>query len=225
MKFTGILEPIQSIEEMAAAYIAEMQKVDPVGPYTIGGYSFGARVAYEMAVQLERNNFKVASLVIFDAEAPHLEDEEPMTMAESVQTIAGAVANWSGQELILEETLLEEKTEEEKFQLLQRSLQALHIDFTLNQLKGVTKVIYTNSNINYRPAYEQGLAAPIKLLATEDFAKRSENQDDQAYDGQWQALTKGNVEITRISGNHLVIFETPHVEEIAKYLNQLPGKK
>jgi thioesterase domain-containing protein len=41
-----------TVEEMAKHYIAEMRKVQPDGPYFIGGYCFGGNVAFEMARQL-----------------------------------------------------------------------------------------------------------------------------------------------------------------------------
>lgn len=41
-----------------------MKKVQPKGPYTIVGYSFGASVAYEMAVQLEATKEQVRLLLV-----------------------------------------------------------------------------------------------------------------------------------------------------------------
>ena len=58
------------IEEMARDYIAEIRKVQPEGPYAIGGLSFGGAVAYEMARQLEKNGQQVALLAVFDTSAP-----------------------------------------------------------------------------------------------------------------------------------------------------------
>jgi aspartate racemase len=63
--------PIQTrIETMASHYVAEIQKIQPNGPYAIGGLSFGATVAYEMARQLESRGEHVALLAIFDSGAP-----------------------------------------------------------------------------------------------------------------------------------------------------------
>ncbi|KAB0563526.1 non-ribosomal peptide synthetase [Pseudomonas palleroniana] len=44
--------PIESIEEMAAEYLAAVRRVQPQGPYVLAGWSFGGFVAYEMARQL-----------------------------------------------------------------------------------------------------------------------------------------------------------------------------
>src|SRR5205814_1254454 len=42
----------RTIEDMATHHIQEMRKVQPKGPYYIGGYCFGGTVAFEMANQL-----------------------------------------------------------------------------------------------------------------------------------------------------------------------------
>ncbi|XP_077868685.1 fatty acid synthase-like [Saccoglossus kowalevskii] len=45
--------PTDSIESMARCYIDRMQAIQPIGPYRLAGYSFGASVAFEMALQLQ----------------------------------------------------------------------------------------------------------------------------------------------------------------------------
>lgn len=62
----GKQTPHTRIEEMAADYIQEIQNVQPLGPYFIGGYSFGGLVAYEMARQLQAQGRKIAVLVLVD---------------------------------------------------------------------------------------------------------------------------------------------------------------
>jgi acyl carrier protein len=42
----GDEEPLTRVEEMAARYLEEIRKVQPEGPYTLGGWSLGALVAF-----------------------------------------------------------------------------------------------------------------------------------------------------------------------------------
>ncbi len=51
---------------IAARYLAEVRAVQPEGPYYLGGFSFGATVAYEMAQQLLATGEHVALLAILD---------------------------------------------------------------------------------------------------------------------------------------------------------------
>lgn len=53
-----------TIREMAAADVAEIRRVQPTGPYTLWGYSFGARVAFEAAWQLEQSGEQVANVLL-----------------------------------------------------------------------------------------------------------------------------------------------------------------
>ena len=62
----GKRECLTSIPEMAERYMQEIRRVQPEGPYRIGGYSFGGLVAYEMAQQLEARGEEVALLALFD---------------------------------------------------------------------------------------------------------------------------------------------------------------
>lgn len=57
-------EAHHTIEEMARDYVEEMRSVQAKGPYYIGGYCFGGRVALEMAQQLRAAGEDVAMLVV-----------------------------------------------------------------------------------------------------------------------------------------------------------------
>lgn len=46
--------PLTSIDDLADFYIRQIRTVQPYGPYIITGYSYGACVAFEMALQLEK---------------------------------------------------------------------------------------------------------------------------------------------------------------------------
>lgn len=56
--------PYSTIREMAAADVAEIRRVQPEGPYALWGYSFGARVAFETAWQLEQLGERVAEVLL-----------------------------------------------------------------------------------------------------------------------------------------------------------------
>ena len=58
---------------MARHYVAALRTAQPDGPYHLGGWSLGGLVAFEMARQLIEAGQTVATLAIFDAEAPRLD--------------------------------------------------------------------------------------------------------------------------------------------------------
>lgn len=58
--------PLSNVREMAALYISEMRRVQPQGPYTLVGYSFGGLVAFEIAQQLHRAGERIERLCLID---------------------------------------------------------------------------------------------------------------------------------------------------------------
>ncbi len=63
----GKKAPLESVEEMAAHYLEEIRKVQPRGPYHLGGECFGGMVAYEMAQQLTAEGEEVGFLGLLDS--------------------------------------------------------------------------------------------------------------------------------------------------------------
>lgn len=55
-----------SIEEMAKSFIEDMKTIQNSGPYRIGGHCFGALLAYEMAIQLEKAGEEVGFVALLD---------------------------------------------------------------------------------------------------------------------------------------------------------------
>jgi thioesterase domain-containing protein/acyl carrier protein len=66
----GEQAPHETFQEMAAAYLEEIQSVQPRGPYLLGGFSGGGITAYEIARQLEARGEEVALLVMLDTPVP-----------------------------------------------------------------------------------------------------------------------------------------------------------
>jgi nonribosomal peptide synthetase DhbF len=72
-----------SIEQMAADYVDQIRKVQPVGPYCLLGWSVGGLVAHAVATELQRRGEQITLLAILDAypvcdlscEAPPVPDE------------------------------------------------------------------------------------------------------------------------------------------------------
>jgi acetoacetyl-CoA synthetase len=59
-------QPHLSIPEMASEYILHMRRVQPTGPYALGGFSIGGVIAYEVAQQLVREGEEVDLLCLID---------------------------------------------------------------------------------------------------------------------------------------------------------------
>ncbi|WP_327289898.1 amino acid adenylation domain-containing protein [Streptomyces sp. NBC_01198] len=64
--------PFPSLEEMAAADVETLRRRQPAGPYTLWGYSFGARVAFETACRLEQAGERVDQLFLLAPGSPRV---------------------------------------------------------------------------------------------------------------------------------------------------------
>lgn len=63
----GVEKPQRTVADMAAYFLGEVRRVQPSGPYLLGGGSFGALVALEAAHQLRGQGEEVRLLVVEDS--------------------------------------------------------------------------------------------------------------------------------------------------------------
>jgi thioesterase domain-containing protein len=66
----GGSSPPRTVEEMASHYLSEMRQVHTDGPWLLGGYCFGALVAFEIAQRLTRDGEEVRLLASFNGPSP-----------------------------------------------------------------------------------------------------------------------------------------------------------
>ena len=65
----GAQPPLHSVEKMADVYLDHLRLAQPLGPYYLGGYSFGGYVALEMARRLQLQGDEIGALVLLDTYA------------------------------------------------------------------------------------------------------------------------------------------------------------
>ncbi len=68
----GITAPLETIEQMASAYLPKIREVQPEGPYLLAGYSGGGLVAFEMAQRLHAAGQDVKLLALIDTFHPQI---------------------------------------------------------------------------------------------------------------------------------------------------------
>jgi amino acid adenylation domain-containing protein len=61
-----VLGPSPTVEALAAHYVAALAAVVPSGPYSLGGWSLGGAIAYEMARQLRAAGHEIDLLALID---------------------------------------------------------------------------------------------------------------------------------------------------------------
>ncbi|GLY18036.1 AMP-binding protein [Kineosporia rhizophila] len=83
--------PDWSVEASARRHIKTLRTIQPVGPYFIGGHSFGGVLAYEVAQQLREAGQQVELLVVMDSFPPDGKSHAPLegTPVQKLKTALG----------------------------------------------------------------------------------------------------------------------------------------
>jgi thioesterase domain-containing protein/acyl carrier protein len=208
----GNAAPYESVEGLAAEYIAEMRQLQPEGPYLLGGLSYGGIIAYEMAQQLVASGQKVDILALFDTILPTA--YQPLSRSQRLKVHVKRFFN--------NPAYLLEKGQEVGQGLWQKA-QRLYGKFALKMGLPIPHSIgyfaiqeVNDSNAAY---YE-----PKPYPGTVTLFKASDPVDlETAYVDPlngWGPLAKGGVELVDIVGTHLGILEEPQVATLATKLNK-----
>ncbi|WP_344928493.1 thioesterase domain-containing protein, partial [Aquimarina addita] len=223
---------LKTVEEMATLYIKEMQKIDSLGPYSLGGHSFGGEVAFEMALQLKRKGFEVIELFIFDSLAPAIKNRISSLQNVSYEKELLSLVEMINQELetsiILDSKELKNKSKKEKLSFLCYLVSQANVEATKEQIEGQIKVFMNNATLKYCPNPKEKIDTKITLFKAQilpsnlSIAKKKRNEIIKLFemnDNGWQEYTNSKVNTCKVSGNHGTLLNEPHVSEIARYLN------
>nr|WP_271413605.1 non-ribosomal peptide synthetase [Streptomyces lienomycini] len=185
-----------TMEEMAADYADEIQRVQPSGPYHLLGWSFGGLAAYAVAVELRRRGEAVGVLAVIDAcpgwkglthdDVPPLDEAE---WHEHLSYLVGLVDAASdlgddGERLTFERTT----------EILRRRGSAL-ATLKKEQLRAVMEISANNTHllVDYVP---EPLTGDLLLLTATD------QQDPEVTHRAWTAFVRGRIERHALPGDH-----------------------
>jgi thioesterase domain-containing protein len=206
----------ESIEEMAARYVLAMRKLQVMGPYYLGGHSFGATVAYEMARQLAEQGHEIGLLAIMDQRRPSWR----MTMRQAVPVMHRILANLPS--IIRAEAA--QAPPGEKVKSLSRmimrwskSIVGAPIDTSLKfdlRHADATLVSLLEANLRAIRRY-QPKSSPVPIWL---FRARTPVPSNLALDSTlgWSGLTRGGVRVSIVPGAHGSITAEPFVRTLAK---------
>ncbi|MEM7112061.1 MAG: amino acid adenylation domain-containing protein, partial [Chloroflexota bacterium] len=195
-----------TVEEAAAYQVNKLREHQPEGPYYIGGHSFGAQIAFEMAVQLHNAGAELGLVSIFDAPAGIAErvgrDEIDIVLA-----CEEALQKEIGQPMTLTREQLKPLSSDERLLRCQGALEAtgaLPANSNLGLLRGMVTVGLANMKTSYAPSAK--IPAPIHLFVAQD----NPNSDKEAIIASWQSW--GEVTVHCVPGGHMTMLHEPHVQ-------------
>lgn len=222
--FDGKTAPHATITEMAAHYLAAMRQVQPRGPYYVGGYCYGAVVAYEMARQLRAQGDAADLVAVIEGYAPtrHLPAPRWWTPGR-LKLYAQNLPGWINDHLELGPAYAWGRFRQVSVQLSKQLLKRLRLH---PPLRAVDTIPTARQMPTHHLRVLEALLRAAARYRAEPFEGRvtlfntqrqSMLRDPDPLRG-WQRLARGGVAIRRIRGSHHSILDPGNVESLATAL-------
>lgn len=228
----SIQAPSNSIQDLAAFYINKIREVVPRGPYRLSGYSFGACVALEMSIQLEKTK-EVESLVLMDGSQDYVaahtmwhrkrltveEDSwKPEAVAEALCILAGHYAQVD--KIKLMEAIHSLATVQEQLEVTVDAIAKVNKSINKQDL-----LVYLTFFLNllrmgeqYKPtAKYYGNVNLIRAKTTDEMGK------SLGEDFGVGKICEGNVSITWVEGDHVSFLQSNSAVEVANMVMAAQG--
>lgn len=209
-----------SIEQLAELHTKAVRTVQAHGPYQLCGWSMGGLVAFEMAVQLERDGEEVAWVGLidtlkFDGGSAPLSSVEhhaghPGGRYDLLRRVGMLDAFVAGQQISSEEEFKERIEAEDWLEFLFASLNSTEalrgrwLDLAAFE-KWISVVFaHLNAQLTYAPRRVKAPLVVIKCPANESI---------------WSGHSSGRVDVHAVDSDHMRVISAPAARRVADILN------
>jgi amino acid adenylation domain-containing protein len=217
-------ELFESIEAMANYYLQKIAALNYQGEIILGGWSMGAIVAYETAIQWQ---LKTAKPKVFMIDQPANHDLSPKLNNDLDKIIyfAKKAEHLAGKRLNISKEILENKTASQRAEIFLEKFkmaglvpkETLNTDF----YKFLELMIQHNyiSEL-YKPKIYNKHILLVRADNSMDFENEPIKKDPRPTDLFWKQYAP-NIEIVSCPGNHVNIMRSPNIEVVAEKIKQL----
>jgi amino acid adenylation domain-containing protein/FkbH-like protein len=219
----------ERLDQMAAQYITDLRRIQPHGPYHLGGYCFGGNVAYEMARQLTAGGEEVGLLALINCAPPNSDYGQfrctPKWLVRFLRNLwywAGYCSQWSPaqrRDFLKWKLHMVRKNIHALLRIGRGESSRLEIEnmVDLSSFSADQKQLWEThirAQLRYNP---QSFPGKVHLFRSPGHPIWC------SYDPQygWGELARGGVKITIVPAGHEKILEEPFVQVVAKGLNEI----
>lgn len=198
------------LPERAAAALKAVRAVQPMGPYRLGGWSFGGLLAYELARQLLAAGEQVSHLALIDCYAPHLLADIEETGGDGADVLGAFARDLIG------DTGAQSLCCRDGGDL--RAVADLYRVPELSaNLHGVDEAVLRSRFATFRANMLMAHAyRPEACQATARLYIAAYGHPDRSRG--WEALARGGLEIEDLPGDHYTVLADPTVAHLAEAL-------
>lgn len=212
----GQSSPHTTVEAMAAHFLAEIKRLQPHGPYYLGGHSFGSFIAYEMAQRLLKAGEQVACLILFDTEAPHLvkrlqHETTAQWIAEYVVTFEEVLAD----KIVAPYEPPSSPDADAQWAQFAGWLRANNI-MAAGEEVTIARHLLEVFKLQLQMPYEPKDVVPMRAVI---FRATDWENDTRSAKLGWDAL-QVEPEIHLVPGNHMTFIGEPHIQVVAAKLSE-----
>lgn len=195
----GVHEPSQVIEEIAAEYVEAIRRFQPEGPYSVGGWSFGGLVAFEVAQQLRAAGQELSTVAIIDSGLLYSFAVLRTVLPENDLGIFDLMRLPKDEQLV-------------EFRARTASARLVPEDASQELVERIFAVFIANmrATFNYRPQPYDG---KLTLLVAGDSIVKTRHTPQR----DWKSLCT-DMEVHSVSGTHLTMVHQPHVADLGSKL-------
>ncbi len=205
-------EEVLTVEAMATEYLQEIRILQPEGPYHLCGYCSDAKVAFEMAQQLNKQGQEVAYLGFIDVD---WYADSSFSLNQRASKFGKNIAKF-GLNFIIHKikTKLKARKESKLLSQLEQEKQKYETSGDSLPLQLQHKLLiksFFNALDDYKP---QRYSGNLSLLLSSELI--SELEIDKSFSEQINSLVTGNVTMEEVPGFHDTLFVEPQVSTLGK---------
>ncbi|MEM9924049.1 MAG: amino acid adenylation domain-containing protein [Cyanobacteria bacterium P01_D01_bin.50] len=220
------VEPLTLMADIAAHHIKAIRTVQPQGPYFLGGHSFGGKVVFEMAQQLQKEGQLVSSLVLMDVQVEIPLPEKNVINRDSAKCINDLAVIYEGileKDLLVKPEVLQRISEAEQISYFQERLKIAGHNLSEGDLRQILQVYTANIQAHTQYIPTKIDSTSITFFRASELGIMGDYLPDlamsKAYPSWgWQQLSVKPVEIQIVPGNHFTMLQEPHVKVLAQHL-------
>ncbi|MEQ9548564.1 MAG: amino acid adenylation domain-containing protein [Coleofasciculus sp. G3-WIS-01] len=219
------IEPYTNMADIATHQIKSIQEIQPHGPYFLAGHSFGGKVAFEIANQLQAQGQEVSLLAIMDIQVPVVEQEKDAIHWHDSKYIIGLARMFESsleQDLNLPSSL-DSLSLNEQINLLRLTLKKVGQVFSETELRRLFRVYKANMQAMTQYVPSQVYPNPITLLRGSEVHPDDDFLPDEVMTQQdptwgWSQLCAQSLDVQIVPGNHFTMMMEPQVQSLAQRL-------